>query len=72
MLSLIFLDDDIKLRPFRMKSLLPSNTTNFYQYGGSLTTPPCYQTVLWTVYATPIEISHEQVCENFNEKYFYK
>lgn len=33
----------------------------FYRYNGSLTTPPCSEEVLWSVMATPIEMSAEQI-----------
>lgn len=33
----------------------------FYRYAGSLTTPPCSETVQWVVYADPIEASVEQI-----------
>lgn len=33
----------------------------FYRYNGSLTTPPCSEGVLWSVMATPIEMSAEQI-----------
>lgn len=32
---------------------------SFYMYDGSLTTPPCYQTVRWIVMRCPIRISLE-------------
>lgn len=54
-------DEDFEFPAFRMKSLLPSNTRNFYRYHGSLTTPPCYEHVVWNVFDTPIEISAEQL-----------
>jgi len=41
-------------------SLLPDSGT-YYRYYGSLTTPPCYETVLWTVYQQPVVISKRQV-----------
>lgn len=46
---------------FDVETLLPSNTKNFYRYKGSLTTPPCFDHVTWTVFYTPIEISQEQI-----------
>jgi carbonic anhydrase len=33
----------------------------FYRYEGSLTTPACNEVVLWTVFATPLEISADQM-----------
>nr|XP_002120107.3 carbonic anhydrase-like [Ciona intestinalis] len=41
-------------------NLLPSSVS-YYRYHGSLTTPPCYETVQWTVYKEPIYISHQQL-----------
>lgn len=44
-------------------SLLPKhNMSQYYRYYGSLTTPPCSQVVVWTVYEVPIYISWSQVC----------
>lgn len=34
---------------------------SFYSYHGSLTRPPCYNTVTWIVFDNPIGISHQQV-----------
>jgi carbonic anhydrase len=39
-----------------------------YQYHGSLTTPPCTETVIWNVLATPLKISSEHI-EQFRERY---
>lgn len=41
-------------------SLLPSSKSAF-RYAGSLTTPPCSEGVLWTVFKEPIEASPAQV-----------
>ncbi|XP_067289861.1 carbonic anhydrase 15 [Pseudorasbora parva] len=49
------------IRPFPLMNLLPQNNlTQYYRYHGSLTTPPCSQVVVWTVYEVPIYISWAQ------------
>lgn len=43
-------------------SLLPKhNMSQYYRYYGSLTTPPCSQVVVWTLYEVPIYIAWSQV-----------
>jgi carbonic anhydrase len=49
---------DISINP---KLLLPKNLRNFYTYGGSLTTPPCSEGILWYVASKPLEISDDQI-----------
>lgn len=46
---------------FNIEELLPESPGEYYRYEGSLTTPPCYPTVLWTVFRNPVQISQEQV-----------
>lgn len=48
---------------FPLASLLPSvsHRTRYYRYSGSLTTPSCQPTVLWTVLEDPVPIGHQQV-----------
>jgi len=43
-------------------SLLPSNQ-EYYNFTGSLTTPPCSEGVSWNVMTTPIEVSAEQIAK---------
>ncbi|XP_063055962.1 carbonic anhydrase 14 [Engraulis encrasicolus] len=46
---------------FDVQTLLPSDLHSYYRYNGSLTTPPCYQSVLWTVFAETVKISMPQL-----------
>ncbi|KAK8378673.1 hypothetical protein O3P69_009401 [Scylla paramamosain] len=39
-----------------LRHILPSNDNNFYRYWGSLTTPPCSPTVVWTVFRDPVNV----------------
>jgi len=41
---------------FALGGLLPKSP-NYYRYSGSLTTPPCAQSVVWTVFKEPIKIT---------------
>lgn len=53
--------DWASVQPFPINRLLPNDTETFYRYQGSLTTPPCSESVVWTVFRQPIEISEDQL-----------
>ncbi len=44
--------------PFQ--EMLPAQTSSFFRYSGSLTTPSCDQIVTWTVFKNPIAMSENQ------------
>ncbi|NIY71212.1 carbonic anhydrase family protein [Marivivens donghaensis] len=52
---------------YDLTDLLPENTS-VYRYQGSLTTPPCSETVLWTVMQQPVAVSDESVAA-FTKRY---
>lgn len=52
---------EVSIPGFSIEELLPKRPEEYYRYRGSLTTPPCYPTVLWTVFRNPVEISQQQV-----------
>lgn len=55
---------------FNIEELLPESPGEYYRYEGSLTTPPCYPTVLWTVFRNPVQISQEQLLALETALYF--
>ncbi|MEL7037499.1 MAG: carbonic anhydrase family protein [Cyanobacteria bacterium J06592_8] len=42
-------------------SALPPEDQTYYNYTGSLTTPPCSENVNWIVFQKPIEVSRQQI-----------
>ncbi|NXV81058.1 CAH14 anhydrase, partial [Atlantisia rogersi] len=46
---------------FSVQDLLPPRLDLYYRYNGSLTTPPCFQSVLWTLFQQPARISPAQL-----------
>ncbi|KAK6967450.1 carbonic anhydrase 2, partial [Biomphalaria glabrata] len=56
-------DNSTEIKTFPLLDLLPGNTDrlDFYRYDGSLTTPPCYESVIWSLATEYIQISEYQL-----------
>lgn len=46
---------------FDPASLLPADKSRYWTYTGSLTTPPCYESVRFLLFKEPIQVSEEQL-----------
>ncbi|NXR24790.1 CAH14 anhydrase, partial [Cinclus mexicanus] len=59
--SIRYAGQSVAIPPFSIRDLLPVHLDRYYRYNGSLTTPPCFQSVLWTLFPQPVCISRAQV-----------
>ncbi|KAK5878949.1 hypothetical protein CesoFtcFv8_024307 [Champsocephalus esox] len=70
--SVAYKGQTTKIKPFPLMNLLPKhNMSQYYRYYGSLTTPPCSQVVVWTLYEVPVYISWSQLAQ-FTSQIFSK
>ncbi|CAF4440468.1 unnamed protein product [Rotaria sp. Silwood2] len=44
-----------------LASLMGKNLNDFWRYEGSLTTPPCTEGIIWTVFKTPITFNENEI-----------
>ncbi|XP_024149752.1 carbonic anhydrase 6 [Oryzias melastigma] len=51
----------MNITSINVRSMLPENLNHFFRYEGSLTTPPCFESIIWTVFDTPITLSQNQI-----------
>ncbi|XP_064588731.1 carbonic anhydrase 14 isoform X2 [Zonotrichia leucophrys gambelii] len=51
----------VAIPAFSIRELLPEQLERYYRYNGSLTTPPCSQSVLWNLLPQPVRISRAQL-----------
>lgn len=49
--------------PFNLRSALPTELEPRFHYAGSLTTPPCTESVDWVVFQNTLSLSYQQVVE---------
>uniref|UniRef100_A0A8C5JJZ4 Carbonic anhydrase 4 n=1 Tax=Junco hyemalis TaxID=40217 RepID=A0A8C5JJZ4_JUNHY len=61
----VFPGGSAKVDPLPLSSLLPpeEDLERYYRYQGSLTTPDCYQGVIWTIFETPVQLSLRQLSQ---------
>ncbi|UJR19870.1 hypothetical protein I4U23_023003 [Adineta vaga] len=58
---------------FNLSQLMKANEREFFRYTGSLTTPPCTENVIWTIFIDKIPIAEEslnQLRQNIMKKVY--
>merc|ERR1719320_1239503 len=55
--------NNVTITPFPLGNIVPDNIENYFRYEGSLTTPPCSEKVIWTMFENTIKISKNQANE---------
>ncbi|KAF4789738.1 carbonic anhydrase 4 [Turdus rufiventris] len=63
--SIKYKEQKTQLDPLPLMSLLPrkEDLGKYYRYEGSLTTPDCYEGVIWTIFEKPVELSSYQLSQ---------
>ncbi|KAK3609017.1 hypothetical protein CHS0354_039318 [Potamilus streckersoni] len=54
-------DDHTKISKIVLRNLLPKKLNGYFRYYGSLTTPPCHESVIWSIFYEPVNISAKQL-----------
>ncbi|XP_064595805.1 carbonic anhydrase 9-like [Liolophura sinensis] len=55
-------ESSIQINPLSLRGLLPGNVKKFYRYRGGLTSdPPCFESVVWTIFKEFATISRRQL-----------
>ena len=52
---------NVSIAEIHISDILPKDLDKYYQYDGSLTTPPCTENVRWTVIPEPLTVDEAQV-----------
>jgi carbonic anhydrase len=48
-----------------------AESLSYWTYLGSLTVPPCNESVTWILFKEPVEVSEEQVCGRSDISIYY-
>jgi hypothetical protein len=54
-------DEDDSVTDVVLNDLVLPKLDTYYRYKGSLTSPPCFESITWSIFKEPILISEEQV-----------